>query len=214
MKDSDLRQAVIDELNWEPSLNAALIGVTASDGVITLTGTVASYAEKHAAESAAGRLAGVKAVVEDLEVRFSPETADDDVGLAKRAAQVLAWDIRVPSTVKIRVEKGLVTLSGEVHWKFQKDEAEADVRKLSGVVGVNNEIAIRPVVKAPAVHEKIKAALSRNAQLEAEHITVIADGGKVTLRGDVDSWLERDIAENTAWSAPGVTQVDNQLTVT
>jgi len=213
MKDKDLQQAVGDELNWEPSVDDSQIRVTACDGVVTLTGTVATFAEKDAAEKAASRVSGVKAVVEQLKVYYPPDKPYDDTSIAKRAAQVLTWDISVPGTVKVLVEHGWITLRGEVSWKFQKDEAEFDVRKLHGVIGVTNEITVKPTVGASAVHEKIKAALSRNAQIEADHITVTADGGTVTLAGDVDSWHERKLAETTAWSAPGVTQVNNQLRV-
>ncbi len=214
MKDKDLQQNVMDELSWEPSVNAAHIGVTASDGVVTLTGRVSSYAEKDAAESAAGRVYGVKAVADELTVTYPSDQQDDDASIAKRALQVLSWDTMVPNTVKVRVENGWLTLSGETGWNYQRDAAEFDVQKLNGVVGVSNEITIKPTVQASAVGEKIKAALTRNAQIEADNITVTADGGKVTLLGDVDTWNERDLAEVTAWSAPGVTQVNNQLTVT
>jgi|HubBroStandDraft_4_1064222.scaffolds.fasta_scaffold19774_2 osmotically-inducible protein OsmY len=213
MKDKDLQQNVIDELNWEPSVNAANIGVAASDGVITLTGTVSSYAEKDSAESAAGRVYGVKGIADELKVVYPLDQRLDDASVAKRALQVLSWDAMVPLTVKVGVDGGWLTLSGEVSWNYQKDAAEYDVQKLSGVVGVTNEITIRPTVQASAVKEKIVGALGRNAQIEADNIIVTADGGKVTLAGDVDTWYERDLAETTAWSAPGVTQVSNELSV-
>ena len=213
MKDKDLQQNVMDELNWEPSVNAAHIGVAASDGVITLTGTVGSYAEKDAAEAAAGRVYGVKGVADELKVVYASDKRTDDANIAKRALQVLSWDVTVPASIKVSVENGWVTLSGETAWNYQRDAAEFDVQKLDGVLGVTNEITITPSVRASEVKDDIIGALGRNAQIEADNITVTADGGKVTLAGDVDTWYERDLAETTAWSAPGVTQVNNNLTV-
>jgi osmotically-inducible protein OsmY len=214
MTDSSLQQAVLDELNWQPSVKAANIGVTAKDGVVTLTGHVGSYAEKWAAERAAGSVFGVKAVAEELEVRYPFERKEDDADIAQRALQVLSWDTEVPKDkVKVKVEKGLVTLSGNLDWHYQRSAAESDVRKLHGVIGLNNQIVIKPRVQASNVRDKIKAALKRKAQIEADHITVTTDGSKVTLGGNVDTWYERSLAERTAWSAPGVTQVENRLTV-
>jgi osmotically-inducible protein OsmY len=209
-----LQQAVLDELDWEPSVHSANIGVTANNGVVTLTGYVGSYAEKWAAERAAGRVSGVKAVAEELEVRYplSEKQGDDDI--AKRALQVLSWDVRVPKDkVKIKVEKGWVILAGDVDWHYQRNAAEADVRKLHGVIGVSDNINIKPSVGASDVSAKISAALKRNAQIEADNITVTAEGGKVTLSGKVKTWHDRDLAQWTAWSAPGVTQVDDRLTI-
>jgi osmotically-inducible protein OsmY len=217
MTDSSLQQAVLDELNWQPSVKAANIGVTAKDGVVTLTGHVGSYAEKLAAERAAGSVFGVKAVAEELEVRYPSEKKEDDEDIAQRAVQVLSWDIELPKDqVKVKVEKGLVTLSGNLDWHYQRSAAAADVRKLHGVIGIKNDIVIKPRVQgvqASNVRDTIKAALKRRAQIEADHITVTTDGSKVTLGGKVDTWYERRLAETTAWSAPGVTQVENRLTV-
>ena len=209
-----LQQAVLDELDWEPSVHSADIGVTANDGVVTLTGHVGSYAEKIAAERATGRVSGVKAVAEELEVRYPSALKQGDDDIAKWALQVLSWDINVPKdTVKIKVEKGFVTLSGDVDWYYQRSAAEADVRKLHGVIGVTDNIKIKPSVQASDVRAKIEAALKRNAQIEADNITVRADGGKVTLTGKVETWYDRNLAKRTAWSAPGVTQVDDRLTI-
>lgn len=214
MTDKSLQQAVLDELDWEPSVDAAHIGVTANNGVVTLTGHVPSYTQKWAAERAVGRVTGVKAVAEELEVRFPLEGGNFDDDIAKRAVQSLDWDVSVPNNrVKVKVEKGWVTLSGEVDWYFQRSAAEADVRKLQGVRGVSDEIKVKPSVNAYDVREKIKSAFDRNAQLEAANINVTADGGKVTLSGKVDTWRDRDLAERTAWSAPGVTQVEDKLIV-
>lgn len=214
MTDSSLQQAVLDELNWQPSVKAANIGVTAKDGVVTLTGHVGSMAEKWAAERAVSSVFGVKAVAEELEVRYPFEKKEDDADIAQRALQVLSWDIEVPNDkVKVKVEKGVVTLSGNLEWYYQRSAAEADLRKLPGVIGLNNDIVIKPRVQASNVRDQIKAALKRRAQIEADHITVTTDGSKVTLGGKVDTWYERKIAESTAWEAPGVTQVENRLTV-
>jgi len=214
MTDNSLKQAVLDELEWEPRVNAAHIGVAAKDGVVTLTGNVGSYAEKLAAERATGRVYGVKGVAEELIVRYPFDNKVDDTDIAQKALQVLSWDIEVPNDkVKVKVEKGWVTLSGNLDWYFQRTAAEADVRKLQGVTGVINNIVIKPPVQASAVQDKIKAALKRNAQIEADNITVTTDGGKVTLSGKVDTWYERNLVESTAWSAPGVTQVDDHLVV-
>jgi osmotically-inducible protein OsmY len=213
MTDKSLQQAVLDELDWEPSIDAAHIGVTANNGVVTLTGHVSSFTQKWAAERAVGRVTGVKAVAEELEVRF-PLVGNTDDDIARRAVQSLDWDVSVPNNkVKVKVEKGWVTLSGEVDWYFQRSAAEADIRKLHGVKGVSDEIKVKPSVNADDVREKIKSAFDRNAQLEAANIKVTADGGKVTLSGKVDSWHDRNLAERTAWSAPGVTQVEDQLIV-
>jgi len=213
MKDSDLKQAVLDELQWEPSVNAAHIGVTAKDGVVTLTGDVGSYAEKLAAERAAGRVYGVKGVAEEINVRY-PSDKLDDTDIAQKALQALSWDVEVPQNkVSVKVEDGWVTLSGTVDWHFQSSAAEADVRKLKGVIGVINNITIKPSVQASDVRAKLKAAFERNSEIEEENITVSVDGGKVTLSGHVDTWNQDCLAVDTAWSAPGVTQVEDLLTI-
>src|SRR3984957_835911 len=214
MTDQSTKQTVLDELSWEPSINAAHIGVTARDGVVTMTGHVASYAEKYAAERAAERVSGVKAIAQELEVRYpsSAENGDDDV--AKRALQALAWDVFIPrDKVKIKVTKGIITLTGDLDWQYQKESAESVVRRLGGVTGVFNEIKIKPSINAADVRDKIKAALVRNARIDADDITIATDGGKVTITRQMDSFYERSGAERTAWSAPGVTQVEDLLTV-
>jgi osmotically-inducible protein OsmY len=214
MTDQTMKQDVVDELNWEPSINAAHIGVTARDGVVTMTGHVASYAEKHAAECAVERVSGVKAVAEELEVRYSSSLGNGDDDVAKRALQAIAWDVFIPKDkVKLKVSKGFVTLTGELDWQYQKESVEGVVRRLIGVTGVFNEIKIKPSVKAGDLRDKIKAALVRNAQIDADDIAITTDGGKVTITGQVDSYNERSVAERTAWSAPGVTHVEDLLTI-
>lgn len=211
--DSSLQQAVLDELKWEPRVNAAHIGVTAKEGVVTLTGDVSSYAEKLAAENAARRVYGVKGVAEDIKVRYSSNKVDD-TDIAQMALQALSWDVEVPSDkVKVEVEDGWVTLTGIVDWHFQREAAEADVRKLNGVLGVFNDVTIKPNVQVSDLRDKIKAALKRNAAIEAGNITVTTEGGKVTLSGTVDSWEEDGIVRNTVWSAPGVTEVEDKLLI-
>lgn len=214
MTDQSLKQAILDELAWDPAVSAAHIGVTARDGVVTLTGHVDSYAEKCAAEHAVGRVSGVKAIAQELEIRYLYAVGHADEDIAKQALDVLAWDMSVPNDkVKVKVDKGWVTLSGDVNWYYQKNAAELDVRKLLGVMGVSNQITIHPSVRASDVQDQIKAAFKRNAEFEAKNVVVTTDGGKVTLSGRVDSYYERTLAENTAWSAPGVTQVHDQMTV-
>lgn len=214
MIDKDLQKAVLDELDWEPSLNAAHIGVTADDGVIALTGHVSTYAQKRAAERAVGRVAGVKAVAEELEVRLPFESKVGDDEIAKRALQSLVWDVSVPdNAVVVKVEKGWVTLSGDVDWSFQRDAAASDIRKLHGVVGVTNGIRVKPQAGPFDVRQKIMAAFDRSAQIEAENIGITTDAGTVTLTGKVNSWSERALAKRTAYSAPGTTWVDDRLTV-
>jgi len=212
--DLQLRQDVLDELEFEPSVNAAHIGVTANHGVVTLTGFVTSYAEKTAAERAARRVKGVKAIAEEIEVRLPSDTRRADDEIAARAVDILKWQVGLPADrIRVKVEKGVVTLSGEVDWQFQKTEADHVVHKLSGVVDVVNQIRITSPVHAFEVKEKIEKALQRSAELEALRITVETEGGRVILKGKVHAWYERDIAERAAWSAPGVTEVQDRITI-
>jgi len=212
--DLQLRQDVLDELEFEPSVNAAHIGVTANRGVVTLTGFVTSYAEKTAAERAARRVKGVKAIAEEIEVRLPSDTKRADDEIAARAIDILRWQVGFPADrIRVKVEKGVVTLSGEVDWQFQRTEADHVVHKLSGVVDVLNQIRVASSVHAFEVKEKIEKALQRSAELEASRITVETEGGRVILKGKVHAWYERDIAERAAWSAPGVTEVQDRLTI-
>ena len=204
MGELQLRQHILDELEFEPSVNAAHIGVAVDRGVVTLTGHVSSYTEKLAAVKAARRVKGVRAIAEEIEVRFpnGKKTADDEI--AKRTADILEWDALVPKgSIQITVHDGWVTLAGNVDWYFQKIAAEDDVRKLSGVRGVTNNIAIVPRVRGEDVKRKIEDALKRNAQIEAEAIQV--------LEGKVHNWDERYAIETAAWSAPGVKSVEDRL---
>lgn len=214
MTDKVLHQAVLDELEWDPSFNAAHIGVAVEDGVVTLTGHVGSYAEKVAAERAAKRVAGVRGVAQEIEVRYSSDkkTADDQI--AKRALDILSWNTTIPKDrIQVSVQKGWVSLSGQVDWWYQRVDAENAVRRLSGVTGLSNAITVKPQVQAMDVKSRIERALKRSAEMEASGIRVSVAGGKVTLDGKVKAFYERDLAERTAWSAPGVTAVEDRISI-
>jgi osmotically-inducible protein OsmY len=205
---------VFAELKWEPRVQPNEIGVSVKDGIVTLTGYVDSFTKRWAAEEAARRVRGVKAVANDIEVKlpFSSERTDPDI--AEAAVRALKWDVLVPADkIDITVSKGWVTLKGEVEWQYQKNEAERAIRKLWGVKGVTNLITIKPRVTPSDLKQKIQSALVRSAETDAEKITVQVDGSKVILKGTVRSYAEKKEAERVAWSAPGVTSVDNQITI-
>jgi osmotically-inducible protein OsmY len=214
IRDDELRAAVVEELEWEPSVDAAHVGVACRDGVVTLTGHVDSYAEKTAAERAARRVRGVRAIALDIAVRLPSEkkTADDEI--AARALKILEWDVAVPSErLQVEVEDGVVALSGTLDWQYQKAEAEADIRKLTGVKGVVNAIVVAPRVRAGDVRSEIGRAFRRTAELDAAGVTVAVENGRVTLGGRVNTWQERDTAERAAWSAPGVIAVEDHIVI-
>lgn len=211
--DKTLKQAVLDELNWEPSVNGSHIGVTANAGVVTLMGHVGSFSEKYAAEKATRRVNGVKAVAEELEVRLPFNVKHGDEEIASAAISRMKWDSSVPKdAVKATVQDGWITLTGEVDWHYQQDAAADDVRGLWGVVGVSNQIAIKPKPNTAKIKDDIMVALDRS-WFNPATINVAASGGKVTLTGTVDSWYEREEASSTAWAAPGTTSVQNELAV-
>jgi osmotically-inducible protein OsmY len=213
--DTQIQKDVIDELQWDPSVRDTEIGVAAKDGIVTLSGQVDSYAEKCAAERAAQRVSGVRAIADDLTVRLPESYARSDTEIAHAAIAALDWDIQVPDeSVTAKVDNGWINLSGTVEWKYQRDAAERAVRYLTGVKGVSNLIQLRP--KGPSTMEvtrKIKSALHRAVERDAKRITVEAADGHVTLSGTVRSLAERQDAESAAWSAPGVTSVEDRITV-
>lgn len=214
MNDKVLRQSIVDALDFEPSIDAARIGVIVENGIVTLGGHVGSYAEKVTAEAVVRRVKGVRAIAEEIEVRYPQhkKTADDQI--AARAIAVISWDAMVPEgVVKVKVEKGWVTLEGTVDWQFQREAANRAVRKLNGIVGVINKIEVKPRVAIPDVKAKILAALKRDAEFEADAIKVDVVGDKVILDGKIKAWHERQVAERAAWSAAGVCSVEDNLHV-
>jgi osmotically-inducible protein OsmY len=212
--DSEIQKDVADELKWDPSLEDDDIAVAVRDGVVTLAGWVKSYVDRWKAERVVSRVKGVKAIANDLEIRLPSSSKRDDPEIAHAAVDALKWNISVPSDrVRVKVDKGWVTLEGDVDWYFQKEAAERAVRWLTGVKGVTNLIAVH-VTPAPSdVKSKIKAALSRGAEVDAERITVEVNGHKAILRGTVRSYSERRDAERAALDAPGIAEVENKLTV-
>jgi osmotically-inducible protein OsmY len=212
--DTNLQKNVIEELAWDPALSSAEIGVAAKDRVVTLSGKVHTYAEKYAAEKAVHRVAGVRAVADDLEVSLRPEHRRSDTEIAHAVLVAFAWNVAVPEDkIRVDVEDGWVTLRGNVDWDYQRRAAENTVRPLAGVRGVSNVIAVAPRVSVDDVKGKIESAFKRHAELDANRIHVSAGDGTVTLRGTVRSWAERNDAERAAWAAPGVRQVDDLIAV-
>jgi osmotically-inducible protein OsmY len=212
--DAQIQTDVLDELKWEPSVRETDVGISVKNGIVTLSGFVESYAQKFAAERAAERVSGVRAIAEDLEVHLPSSKERNDPDIAKAAASALDWDVEVPNGLHMKVENGWVTLKGEVAWQFEKRAAERAVRNLMGVRGVTNLIAVKPAPVMPfEVTQKIKDALRRSAEADAGRIRVEAHDGRVTLKGTVRSWAEREDAERAAWSAPGVMEVDDRIAV-
>ena len=213
--DSTIQKDVIDEVRWDPRILSREIGVAAKEGVVTLTGTVTSYAEKWAAERAAERVVGVKAVASELEVVLPAQHTKTDSALAHRIVEAFKWDIQVPDDkVKVLVRDGWVQLDGQLEWQYQKDAAARAVRNITGVRGLTNSITLAPPsVSAYDVSKKIKAALHRQAEAEADRISVTASEHVVTLQGTVPTFADRRAIEWAAWSAPGVREVHDELRV-
>jgi osmotically-inducible protein OsmY len=212
---ADLQKDVQDAIKWEPLLNAAEIGVTVKDGVVTLTGTVDGYSKKMEAENAAKRVEGVKAVVENIEVKFNNGWGKkDDNEIATEVLNALKWHWQIPNDkVKVQVEKGWITLAGELQWNYQKESAKDVVKNLLGVTGVTNNITIKSETQDQIEKRDIEKALRRNWSIDDQDITVKASDHKATLTGTVDSWYQKDEAGRIAWNAPGVWTVDNELVV-
>ena len=214
MNDKELRQLVIDELEYEPSVDAADIGVAAERGVMTLSGHVSDYAQKTAAERAAWRVKGVKGIAQEIEVRLPGDKKWNDDEIAQRALSILTWNTLIPKDcVRVRVSDGWITLSGSVNWNYQRQTAESEVWKLSGVKGVTNSITLTSVVQTGDVKRRIQEALKRHAEVEADAVRVdVRSDGTVHIEGRVDNWSEMQAVEHAVWSAPGVRRVDDHLT--
>lgn len=214
MMDLTLRQNILDELEFEPSIDAAHIGVAVEEGIVTLTGHVSSYWEKTTAENVVKRVKGVKGIAEEIEVRLIGQkgTADDEI--ARRAVDAVTWNVSIPrDKVQVKVQDGWITLTGKVEWQYQKNAAAEAVRGLAGVVGVANQIEITPRASVPDVKKRIEDALKRDAEVEAQAIRVNVRDGRVTLEGKVKAWSERQAAERAAWSTPGVRMVEDRIAI-
>lgn len=212
--DTQLQQDVQAELQWEPAVHGAQIGVEVTNGVVTLSGEVGSYAEKWHAERAAQRVAGVQALAVSVTVQLPALSQRSDADIAGAAKNVVAWATNMPEdAIKVLVEGGWLTLSGQVDWQYQRQQVADSVRHLHGVAGVSNQICIKARASAEGVRGQIEAAIKRRATADAKSIAVEVQGGQVTLRGHVHSWSERDLAADSAWGTPGVHQVVDQMTL-
>lgn len=212
--DQEIRDDILAEIDWEPRVESTDIGVTVKDGAVTLTGTVSSYAEKIAAEDAARRVKGVRAIAEEIRVKLRSDTTVDDEQIAERIASLYKWNSSLAENeIKAEVRTGYVTLTGSVDWNYQRDLAKNLVAGVKGVSAVSNLINVKARVLPTDVTRSITRALHRNADIEASHVKVDVDGGRVTLKGDVKAWYERKIVEDAVWAAPGVTEVVDNLRI-
>ncbi len=212
--DRDIERDVRDELQWDPDLDATDIAVSVKDGVVTLTGFVKSYTDKYESEAAAKRVAGVAGVANDLEVRMPSVDERPDPEIARDAVSSIKGQLPISSEhIKVVVKNAWVTLEGQVEWQYQKNTAENAVRRIKGVKGVSNLIVLQPRAEPTEIKSKIMEAFKRNAELDANRIHIEANGSEVILKGTVRSWIEREEAERVAWSAPGVTRVEDRIVV-
>jgi osmotically-inducible protein OsmY len=215
LSDRQLQLNVLDALAFEPSIDSANVGVAINHAVATLTGHVSSYTQKLAAERAVWRVKGIKAIAQEIEVRFANDKKLADDQIAERAAKILDWDVMVPKNkLRVSVSGGVVTLSGSVNWQFERRAAEDDVAKLSGVVAINNDIEIVPETQAANIRERITEALQRCAEIQANQLQIdVRENGLVVLEGSVDNWNELQAVERAAWSVPGVSRVEQRIVI-
>ncbi|GAB5342944.1 BON domain-containing protein [Pseudomonas fluorescens] len=214
MSDLSLRKSVMEELEFHPQINAASIGVSVENGIVTLSGHVSSYPQKVNAERAAKGVKGVRAIAQEIQVRLDKHAGTADDTLAERVLNIIDWSADVPQNdIKVTVQKGWITLDGDVDWQYQKETLERAVHELSGVVGVNNRLALRPNAEVTDIRQRIEEALKRNAEIDDKNVFVRVDGDVVRLEGKVHVWRERKLAERAAWSVPGVMRVEDHLLI-
>lgn len=214
MNDLSLRKTILEELEFQPDIDAANIGVAVDNGVVTLSGHVNNYAQKVSAERAVKAVKGVRALAEEIQVRLDKGAGTADDTIANRALNIIDWSSDLPvGAVKVIVENGWVSLEGQVDWQYQKEIVERAVRKLSGVVGVDNRLTLRPRVDVGDIQKRIEEALKRNAEVDAKGIHIKVEGNVVKLEGKVHLWRERQIVERAAWSVPGVSKVEDHLLI-
>ncbi|OPB02088.1 ornithine aminotransferase [Pseudomonas fluorescens] len=214
MSDLSLRKSVMEELEFHPEINAASIGVSVENGIVTLSGHVSSYPQKVNAERAAKGVKGVRAIAQEIQVRLDKHAGTADDTLAERVLNIIDWSSDVPQNdIKVSVQKGWITLDGDVDWQYQKETLERAVHELSGVVGVNNRLALRPNAEVTDIRQRIEEALKRNAEIDDKNVFVRVDGDVVRLEGKVHVWRERKLAERAAWSVPGVMRVEDHLLI-